>query len=136
MPRKISADIRRQVLARANYRCEYCLIWQDDYYDYFQIDHIRSIKHGGLTELGNLAFSCSECNLHKGSDLGTFLGSDTHFTRFFNPRTDLWQDHFEAFEGALYPKTAIAEATIKIFQLNDPDRVIIRQELVMDGRWP
>lgn len=30
----------------------------------------------------------------------------------------------------------IAETTIKIFQLNDPDRVIIRQELVMDGRWP
>ena len=150
MPRKISADIRRQVLARANYRCEYCLIWQDDYYDYFQIDHIRSIKHGGLTVLSNLAYccpdcnrykgtdlgSCPECNLHKGSDLGTFLGSDTHFTRFFNPRTDLWQDHFEAFEGALYPKTAIAEATIKIFQLNDPDRVIIRQELVMDGRCP
>ena len=36
----------------------------------------------------------------------------------------------------LYPKTAIAEATIKIFQLNDPDRVIIRQELAIDGRWP
>lgn len=136
MPRKISADIRRQVLERANYRCEYCLVWQDDFYDYFQIDHIRSVKHGGFATLENLAFSCPDCNLHKGSDLGTYLGNDTIFTRFFNPRTDIWNDHFEFFEGALYPKTPIAEATIKIFQLNDPDRIILRQEVALDGRWP
>lgn len=136
MPRKISADIRRQVAAGANYRCEYCLIWQVDFYDYFQIDHIRSVKHGGLADLGNLAFSGSDYNLHKGSDLGTFLGSDTNFTRFFNPRMDHWNDHFEAFEGTLYPKTSMAEATIKILQLNDPDRIILRKELALDSRWP
>jgi len=136
MPRKIPAVIRRQVVLRAKYRCEYCLIWQDDFYDNFQIDHIRSVKHGGLTELDNLALSCSDCNFYKGSDLGTYLGKITNFIRFFNPRTDSWSLYFDAFEGAIYPKTAIAEATLKIFQFNNPDRIIIRQELAIDGRWP
>jgi hypothetical protein len=25
---------------------------------------------------------------------------------------------------------------LKIFQFNNPDRIIIRQELAIDGRWP
>ncbi|MFN0035911.1 MAG: hypothetical protein ACKVUS_12680 [Saprospiraceae bacterium] len=36
----------------------------------------------------------------------------------------------------IHPKTHTAEATIKILQLNDPDRIIVRQELAKDGRWP
>ncbi len=133
---RIPSQIRVQVMARANYRCEYCKLPALDYLLSFHVDHIRSLKHGGTSNVENLACCCPDCNSFKGTDHGTFLNGPDSFTRFFNPRTDLWQDHFEAFEGALYPKTAIAEATIKIFQLNDPDRVIIRQELVMDGRWP
>ena len=136
MTRKLPVEVRNKVARRANDRCEYCLVWQDDFYDYFQIDHIRSIKHGGNDELDNLAFSCPDCNLQKGSDLGTYLGVAPEFVRFFDPRKDEWNDHFEAFEGALYPKSPIGAATIKIFQLNDPDRIIIRQELAIDGRWP
>ncbi|MBC7776983.1 MAG: HNH endonuclease [Phycisphaerae bacterium] len=136
MRARIPNQIRVQVMARANYRCEYCQLPAIDYLLRLHVDHIRSLKHEGSSSIENLACCCPDCNANKGTDQGTFLNGPGSFTRFFNPRIDRWSDHFEAFEGALYPKTPIAEATIKILQLNDPDRVIIRQELAIDGRWP
>jgi hypothetical protein len=49
------------------------------------------------------------------------------FIRLYNPRTDNWNDHFEIFEGKFYPKTPIAEETIKILQLNEIERIMERQ---------
>ncbi|MFN0035913.1 MAG: HNH endonuclease [Saprospiraceae bacterium] len=123
-------------MERAGHRCEYCKLPPLDFLLRFHVDHIRSIKHGGASGKENLAYCCPDCNTRKGADVGTFLNGPDSFTRFFNPRTDNWHDHFEAFEGAIYPKTPIGEATIKILQLNDPDRIIVCQELAIDGRWP
>jgi hypothetical protein len=51
-------------------------------------------------------------------------------TRFFHPRLDKWDDHFETDNsGLISAKTDIGEATIKIFQINHPDRIIERQLL-------
>ena len=136
MRQKISAELRRSVAERAGFRCEYCRLREDDFYDFFQIDHIRSLKHAGQTELKNLAFSCPDCNAYKGSDIGTFLGDGSVITRFYNPRTDDWFEHFEVVEGAIYAQTDIGEATIRILRLNDLDRIIIRQELTKDGLYP
>lgn len=136
MRQKISAELRRSVAERAGFICEYCRLREDDFYDFFQIDHIRSLKHSGKTEFNNLAFSCPDCNAYKGSDIGTFLGTDSVITRLYNPRTDDWFEHFEVFEGAIYARTNIGEATIRILRLNDPDRIIIRQELTLNGLYP
>lgn len=43
----ISPELRQQVAERANHRCEYCLIHEDDTYLVCQVDHIISEKHGG-----------------------------------------------------------------------------------------
>lgn len=136
MSRKIPIALRLQVAERAQFRCEYCRLPQDAYYYEFQVDHIRSIKHRGPTVLENLAYCCPDCNKYKGSDIGTYLNEDIPLARFFNPRIDEWFDHFEVFEGAIYPKTEIGEATIRTLQLNIPDRIIIRQELIKDGLYP
>ncbi len=123
-------------MRRAGYRCEYCRVSQSDFLIGFHVDHIRSLKHGGSSSLENLALACSDCNAHKGTDLGTFLGNDhTSFTRFFNPRMDVWEDHFETEAGAIYSKTEVAEATIRIFQFNEIDRVIVRQAEADAGRF-
>jgi hypothetical protein len=45
----IPTHLRRIVEERAKFRCEYCLIHQDDYYWSFEIDHIYAEKHGGET---------------------------------------------------------------------------------------
>ncbi len=130
MSRKIPESLRLATAKRANYCCEYCLIPNIDSYYGFQVDHIISRKHGGKTILANLANACPDCNRYKGTDLGTYLTISLILTRFFHPRLDKWNDHFETDNsGLISPKTDIGEATIKIFQINHPDRIIERQLL-------
>jgi 5-methylcytosine-specific restriction endonuclease McrA len=64
-PRYISESLRRQVMQRAAYRCEYCHIHEDDAFFTFPIDHIISIKHGGTTVAENLAYTCFPCDSNK-----------------------------------------------------------------------
>lgn len=126
MNRYISETIRKKITVRANHCCEYCQISDDDIYFPHQIDHIISRKHGGGSTLENLAYACFACNNAKGSDIGTILLPDKVFIRLFNPREDIWQDHFEIENGVIYAKTHIGQATIKVLNLNDINRVIER----------
>lgn len=90
MSRYISTYIKQQVMLRAKSCCEYCLLHQSDAYFTFQIDHIISLKHGGSTNLDNLALSCILCNRNKGSDIGSVLLPQRAFIRFYDPRIDMW----------------------------------------------
>jgi hypothetical protein len=135
MSRYISEKLRLDIALFANFRCEYCRVHEDDLFFSFQIDHIISIKHGGETELSNLAYSCSMCNQNKGSNLGTYLPDSKRLVRLFHPRKDHWNTHFEVEDGVIVGKTRIGLATIKILELNNPDRIILRKELILDGRY-
>ena len=68
----VSASLRRSVIERSQGKCEYCTIHQDFSIYTHEIDHIIATKHGGQTELKNLALACLSCNRHKGSDLTGF----------------------------------------------------------------
>ena len=109
----IGAELRRQVAARANHSCEYCLIRADDTYFGCHIDHVIIEKHGGSNELDHLAYSCTFCNLHKGSEIGS-LWPENVLTPFFNPRTDTWTKHFILYGFAIEPPTIIGEVTVRI----------------------
>jgi 5-methylcytosine-specific restriction endonuclease McrA len=135
MNRYISEKLRLDVALSANFRCEYCRVHEDDLFYSFQIDHIISVKHGGETMIDNLAYSCSMCNQNKGSNLGTYLVDSKRLVRLFSPRKDSWNAHFEVNEGAIIGKTRIGLATIKVLDLNNPDRIILRQQLMVDGRY-
>jgi len=125
---------REIVAQRAEFRCEYCLMPEKFSLFSFHIDHIRSIKHGGSSSLQNLAYSCGFCNGNKGTDLGTFLDDDDDpLVRFFNPRKDIWNEHFEIIEGAIHERSLIGKATIKIFRFNDVERVLERKLLLSGG---
>lgn len=136
MGRYISEQTREIVANRAKNICEYCLIHEDDTFFSCQVDHIISLKHGGNTELKNLAYSCAFCNRNKGSDVGSVLLSNNKFVRFYNPRTDKWSEHFELQGIVIKPITEIGEATAKILDFNHLDRIIERQTLVKIGRYP
>ena len=125
---------REFVAKRANYCCEYCKMPQRFSLFAFHVDHITSLKHGGKTELTNLAFACGFCNGNKGTDLGTFLLNEQTIIRFFNPRVDNWNLHFEMVDAVIYGKSPIGEATIKIFQFNEIERVLERK-LLLEGRY-
>ncbi|MDB5336276.1 MAG: restriction endonuclease [Planctomycetaceae bacterium] len=131
----VSVDLRRLVESRAHHVCEYCLIHEDDTYFGCQVEHITSEKHGGQTEAANLAYACAVCNRAKGTDLGTVLRSN-ELTRFYNPRTDRWLDHFSLSGGVIQFKSAIGEATSKIFRFNQAERILERETLQFIGRYP
>ena len=129
MSRYVSDAFRLFTASRAGHRCEYCRLAEAVAFLRFQIDHIISVKHDGTSELDNLAWSCFLCNLYKGSDIGTILLPSKQFVRLFNPREDIWDEHFELDDGVIYPKTAIGEATIKVLRLNDVERIMERREM-------
>jgi hypothetical protein len=54
----MDAALTRQIWRRAHGRCEYCRFSQEFDDRPFEIDHIRSQKHGGRTVASNLALSC------------------------------------------------------------------------------
>ena len=75
MARWINAELRQTIADRANHLCEYCLIAKADTFYGCQVDHIISLKHGGSSELDNLAYACASCNRAKGSDVGSISTS-------------------------------------------------------------
>jgi len=134
MSRYIPNTLRKMVAERANHCCEYCRAQATDSLFPFHIDHIVSIRHGGKTVVENLAYACQICNSNKGADIATYLDDLTIPVRFFNPRLDAWRDHFEADDsGELLSKTSIGAATIKILDLNHPESIIERRELIRFG---
>lgn len=133
----ISDSYRSIISERANYSCEYCRASESNTFYSFQVDHIISLKHGGETSLDNLAYACPICNRAKGSDLGTILIKGGPIVRFFNPRTDVWTDHFRIREdGLLLPNSSEGEATIKILNMNHLDSLIERALLLSLGLFP
>jgi hypothetical protein len=65
------------VRARADRRCEYCRLHEDeDAYYSFHLEHVTARQHGGEEEPENLAWSCHHCNLNKGPNL-TGIDPDT-----------------------------------------------------------
>ena len=68
---EVSASDRSTVRLRATGRCEYCGLLETLGFFEHQIDHIIAVKHGGTSELSNLALSCTLCNRHKGSDIAS-----------------------------------------------------------------
>ena len=135
MARWISAELRQTIADRANHLCEYCLIAEADSFYGCQVDHIISLKHGGSSDVDNLAFACALCNRAKGSDVGS-IAKPGDFTRFFNPRTDRWLDHFRLEGATIHPLTPIGEVMVRIFGFNDSARLHEREEMIRFGTYP
>jgi hypothetical protein len=135
MARWISAELRQTIADRAKSLCEYCLIAEEDTFYGCEVDHIISLKHGGPSQPDNLAYACALCNRAKGSDVGSVAGSG-EFSRFFNPRTDRWAEHFRLDQATIQPLTTIGEVTSRIFGFNDSARLHEREEMIRFGRYP
>ena len=125
----IPAELRRLVIERAAGRCEYCRIRQSDTFYGCQVDHIIAEKHDGETAESNLAYTCTFCNRYKGTDIGSIAQSSREFTRFYNPRTDVWSEHFRFRDFEILAQTPIGETTCKILKFNDPDRILEREAI-------
>jgi hypothetical protein len=132
----VPAALRRLVALRAEGVCEYCLIHESDTFAGSEVEHIISVKHGGLTEADNLAWACMSCNRHKGTDIASIARSSGRLVPLFNPRVDRWIEHFRLRGATIEPLTEVGEVTVAVLSLNDPDRVMERVLLIAAGRFP
>jgi hypothetical protein len=109
---------------------------EEDAYFRFQVEHIISRKHGGSTELENLALACVFCNRYKGSDIASLIPETNELVRLYHPRTDRWGEHFRIDGVVIEPLTRIGEATVRILQMNNDDQILEREVLRRRGRYP
>jgi 5-methylcytosine-specific restriction endonuclease McrA len=134
--KRVSVALRQRVQNRANKRCEYCGLPEAFASFSFQADHIISVKHGGKTSFDNLAWACFRCNNLKGSDVASYDEATSLLTPFYNPRTQIWAEHFALHsDGVLTGKTASGRVTVQILGMNHPKLVELRQLLLKAGRW-
>ena len=136
MSSEVNAQQRQQVAGRAYHVCEYCLLHEEDTFWGCQIDHSISRKHGGNSDLENLAWACASCNNYKGSDISTLVGHPLCLTRLYHPRQDRWSDCFRINSYRIEPHNAPGLATEKLLQLNQNSRVLERAVLGRTGRYP
>lgn len=130
----ISRVLRLAVRERARHICEYCRFPEEFSEVPFVIDHIVAHQHRGPTMLENLALCCAFCNSHKGPNAAGVDLATGGVIPLFNPRKDVWSDHFHWNEGLVVARTSIGEATIHVLALNHSDQVSIRRALAFDGK--
>lgn len=126
----IPSALRRLVYERAKGHCEYCLTPEFAAFASHQIDHIIAEKHGGSTEADNLALSCVLCNKHKGSDLVSIDPQTGEIVPLYHPRQDKWHEHFQLSGAEFIPLTPRGRVTVRLLQLNRPDRIEERKLLI------
>ena len=122
--------LRAKVRARAQHRCEYCRLFQRQApFAVFHIEHIRPRKHAGTDHEDNLCLACNFCNLHKSSNLTGIDPQTNAITPLFDPRRDSWVEHFQFESAGIAGITATGRATIRVLNMNDPERCELRFEL-------
>lgn len=132
----ISSSLRKLVALRADNRCEYCLISQNVVLHKHEPDHIIPRQRDGTTGDENLAHSCMRCNRHKGPNIGSFDPLDGVLVPFFNPRTQIWEEHFKLQGAVIQPLTPEGRVTVKILNINSDTRITERQNLINNNLYP
>ncbi len=133
----ITAAQRRAVIQRAGDCCEYCRLTEIDELAPFHVDHIVPRKNNGTDDLDNLCLACYMCNLFKGSNMAAADPLTGAAAFLFNPRTQIWDDHFTINpDAALTGKTPEGRVTINVMRMNAESQVQYRQFTMRTGEYP
>ena len=132
----IPASLRRLVIQRADNRCEYCGISQIGQVATFHIDHIVPVVAGGETIAENLALACVSCSLRKGARQKLEDSETGEVVSIFNPRQQVWKEHFDWNGVQVVGLTATGRATVQALDLNQTTMLAIRTQEELLGRHP
>lgn len=123
------------VSARARHLCEYCHAPESVFNLAFEVEHITPQSREGETIEDNLALSCRSCNLYKSDFITGFDEVTQEEERLFNPRRDIWNEHFSIIEasGEIAGVTAIGRATISRLRMNSNAQVEARRQWIEHG---
>jgi predicted restriction endonuclease len=123
----MDADTREIVRRRADNRCEYCGLHEDQSpLASLHVEHIRPKKHGGDDNLDNLALACIDCILHKGSNIAGFDPESDVLTELYNPRLHVWAEHFDRRDILIVGKTPIGRTTVRVLEMNSEEQLQLR----------
>jgi len=131
----VSVALRRAVAERAQHCCEYCGIVEDAVLAPHEPDHIIGEQHGGATSLLNLAYACFRCKRYKGPNIATQDPLTGHLVPLFNPRAERWSEHFQLDGAVIVSLTPVGRGTALLLRVNDEQRVLLRAELLRQGRY-
>ena len=136
--RRISAEVRQRVAEAARHRCGYCLTSQHIIGPLLEIDHIIPEARGGTSDEQNLWLACPLCNSRKADRQEAVDPESEMIVPLFNPRTELWDEHFEWTEQGtiIRGKTATGRATVSALNMNHPDMITARRLWVLAGWHP
>lgn len=128
--------LRATVRTRSGGRCEYCLLPETalgpgD----FHAEHVIARCHGGGDGPENLAWACAYCNVFKGPNLSGRDPDSGELVRLFNPRDDLWADHFLLQDDRIAGRTAIGRTTVWVLRMNQELMLRLRASLRREGRF-
>jgi len=132
----MNRSLSNLVKERAGHICEYCRLPARHVGLRFHIDHILADQHGGETAAVNLAYACSICNNHKGTNFAGVDPATGRKTRLFNPRRDRWRRHFKLQGGIIVGITAVGRTTVRTLAMNLPLSVEVRRNLMAEGEYP
>ena len=132
----ISTSLRTMVVERAGECCEYCGLSQLGQEAAFQVDHVVPRSAGGRTIADNLALAWVSCSLRKWAKQSA-VDPDTGTAEFlFNPRTQVWSEHFRWDRQHLIPLTPTGRATVSALAMNRTLILAIREEEAIRHRHP
>src|SRR3954453_8456323 len=108
---------RALVWTRAEGRCEYCRVHQDHVELAHHIEHIVAKKHGGPDDPSNLCVAGERGNVFKGSGLTGIDPETGQIEPLFNPRTQVWAEHFELRGPMLVGLTPTGRTTVRLLSM-------------------
>ena len=98
-----------------------------------QIDHIIGRQHGGSDAFENLCLCCIRCNLKKGPNIAS-IDPQTHLVSvLYHPRQHSWREHFAVAEARISGLTREGRTTVELLDMNDAERVRLREALLRRG---
>lgn len=135
---RVSLVLRERMRLRARNLCEYCLSQMNLTGHDFTIDHITPETEGGSDDFANLCLCCFWCNTFKQAVTIRTDPRTNLLTRLFNPRQDLWQEHFRwsPTRTRIIGRTAAGRVTVDALRLNRPTLVTTRRIWVRHGLHP
>jgi hypothetical protein len=128
-------EIRQRVYERADGCCEYCQTCEVNTGQTMQVDHIDPT---GGDDLDHLCLSRWNCNNHKRHATRTADPETGEDVPLFNPRKQVWSEHFEWLGDATYVRglTRTGRATIVRLKMNRPAIIFARSRWVESGCHP
>jgi hypothetical protein len=103
-----------------------------------EFDHLIPQAAGGTSYEENLWLACRRCNAFKGIQTHALDPQSGDRVALFNPRQQLWSDHFTWGENGteIIGLTACGRATVTALRMNHVAIVVARRAWVSVGWWP